>query len=87
MRVEPFRTDSPRFRFRRWRVGSVIALLALTAAELRAETFEFHVVGIECKLCAPPIQKTLAAIPGVQKARVDWRKETASVEILSLIHI
>jgi len=81
MRVEPFRTDSPRFRFRRWRVGSVIALLALTAAELRAETFEFHVVGIECKLCAPPIQKTLAAIPGVQKARVDWRKETASVEI------
>jgi copper chaperone CopZ len=60
---------------------SVIAVEGLVAAEAPAENFQFHVVGIECKLCAPPIQKALAAIPGVQKARVDWQKQTADVEI------
>jgi copper chaperone CopZ len=59
----------------------MVVLLGLVAAKSLAETFEFHVVGIECKLCAPPIQKALASIPGVQKARVDWKKETAVVEI------
>lgn len=58
-----------------------LAAVVLGAATARAETFEFHVVGIECKLCAPPIQRALAAIPGVQKARVDWKKESATVEI------
>jgi copper chaperone CopZ len=81
MRMKRLVTDQLAFLSRRLRVGSAIALLALSARELRAETFEFHVVGIECKLCAPPIQKTLSAIPGVQKARVDWKKETAAVEI------
>jgi copper chaperone CopZ/thiol-disulfide isomerase/thioredoxin len=56
-------------------------LLSLVATKTLAETFEFHVIGIECKLCAPPIQKALASIPGVREARVDWKKETAAVEI------
>ncbi len=66
---------------RRLLLASVIAVSGLLTAEASAETFQFHVVGIECKLCAPPIQKALAAIPGVQKARVDWKSQTADVEI------
>ena len=58
-----------------------IAALAIAATNAPAETFTFHVVGIECRLCASPIQKALASIPGVEKARVDWKKETAEVEI------
>src|SRR5262245_42559839 len=62
---------------RRLAVALAVALLtSLAAAAAAAETFEFQVVGIECKLCAPPIQKALAAIPGVQKARVDWKKRS-----------
>jgi len=60
---------------------AALVLLGLAATRSRAETFEFRVVGIECKLCAPPIQKALAAVPGVQKARVDWKNQTADVEI------
>src|SRR5262245_35052606 len=56
-------------------------VLGLAATVVRAETFEFHVVGIECEKCGPPIQKALAAIPGVLSARVDWKKESASVEV------
>ena len=67
--------------YRRFIVGSVIVAGSLVAARVQAETFEFHVVGIECKLCAPPIQKALASVPGVQKARVNWKKESAEVEI------
>jgi copper chaperone CopZ len=58
-----------------------VVMLSLVAMEVRAETFEFHVVGIECKLCAAPIQRALASLPNVQKVRVDWKKETADVEI------
>jgi copper chaperone CopZ len=55
--------------------------IALSSGAARADAFRFRVVGIECKLCAPPIQKALASIPGVEKARVDWKQETAEVEI------
>jgi copper chaperone CopZ len=58
-------------------IVSLGALAALTAAE----TVRFHVIGIECKLCAAPIQKALASTPGVEKATVDWKKETAEVEV------
>jgi len=58
-----------------------VFLSGLVATKALPETFEFHVVGIECKLCAPPIQKALASIPGVREARVHWKKGTAVVEI------
>jgi len=54
---------------------------ALAASPSGAETFRFHVIGIECRLCAAPIQKALASTPGVEKARVDWKKETAEVDV------
>ena len=60
---------------------SVPILLALATRPSRAETIEFHVVGIECQLCAAPIRKALASAPGVDHARVDWKRETATVEV------
>jgi copper chaperone CopZ len=60
-------------------VLSVLGLLLSLPAF--ADTFTFRVIGIECAKCAPPIQKALAATPGVQKARVDWKAGTAEVEI------
>ena len=61
----------------------VIAPLAFSAAAAaaNAENLEFHVIGIECEKCAAPIQKALARTPGVEKARVDWKRETAQVEV------
>lgn len=59
----------------------VSLLTAVAASPSRAETFRFHVIGIECELCAAPIQKALASTSGVDKARVDWKKETAEVDI------
>jgi copper chaperone CopZ len=57
------------------------AALVFVAAPAFAETVRFHVVGIECEMCAAPIQKALASTPGVEKARVDWKKESAEVEV------
>lgn len=63
------------------RLSFVVTFLAVLAASpLSAETMRFHVIGIECQLCAAPIEKALASTPGVGKARVDWKKETAEVE-------
>jgi thiol-disulfide isomerase/thioredoxin len=59
----------------------VSSLAALAAFPAQAETFRFHVIGIECQLCAVPIQKALASTPGVERARVDWKKETAEVDV------
>jgi len=62
-------------------VTSLAALAALAATTARAETVRFHVIGIECRLCAAPVQRALASTPGVEKAVVDWKKETAEVEV------
>lgn len=59
-------------------IASLALLLAIPGL---AETFRFRVIGIECAACAPPIQKALASTPGVERARVDWKSETAEVEI------
>ena len=85
MSVEARLADSVVISFPRRLVFPVAGavLLLLAAKESRAEAFEFRVVGIECKLCAAPIQKALASVPGVRKARVDWKKESAEVEIPS----
>jgi copper chaperone CopZ len=59
----------------------IVVSLGALPASTAAETVRFHVIGIECKLCAAPIQKALASTPGVEKATVDWKKETAEVEV------
>jgi copper chaperone CopZ len=59
----------------------VSLLSAFSALPSQAETFQFHVVGIECSQCAAPIRQALLATAGIEKAQVDWKKETARVEI------
>jgi copper chaperone CopZ len=58
-----------------------LALLFLAAVSAAAETFTFHVVGIDCAMCAPPIVKALAAVGGVRSARVDAKANTATVDV------
>jgi thiol-disulfide isomerase/thioredoxin len=59
----------------------VSLLAAFAALPSQAETFQFHVVGIECERCAAPIRRALMATSGIERARVDWKKEAAEVEI------
>ena len=59
-----------------------LAILLFTAASAAAaETFTFTVVGMDCAACGPPIVKTLNAVDGVQNAKVDWKSQTATVEL------
>jgi copper chaperone CopZ len=58
-----------------------ILLFAGAAAAASAETFTFTVVGMDCAACGPPIVRTLAAIDGVKNAKVDWKSQTATVEL------
>jgi copper chaperone CopZ len=55
--------------------------LLLFAFSASAETFTFTVVGMDCAACGPPIVKTLSAVEGVKSARVDWKSQTATVEL------
>lgn len=55
----------------------LIVLLALPAAA--DEAFTFKVIGIDCAACAPPIVKVLQSVPGVSRASVDTKKNTATV--------
>ena len=58
-----------------------ILLFAGAATAASAETFTFTVVGMDCSACGPPIVRTLAAIDGVKNAKVDWKSQTATVEL------
>jgi|ERR1041385_2125564 copper chaperone CopZ len=40
----------------------------------------FKVLGIDCALCAPPVKKALASIPGVTSVKVDANAKTATIE-------
>jgi copper chaperone CopZ len=60
-----------------------VLLLALAATMASAETFSFAIVGMDCAGCGPPIVKTLNAIEGVKNAKVDWKAQTATVELAS----
>lgn len=46
-----------------------------------AATLTFKVLGIDCAMCAPPVKKALAAIPGVTNVRVDTDAKTATVDV------
>ena len=59
----------------------VLAGAFLVAAPCAAETFQFTVIGIDCKDCAPPILKALRAVPGVGGVKLDWKAGVAVVEI------
>lgn len=61
----------------------LVALLALSLvpAILRAETFTFTVVGIDCEHCVPPLLKALRAVPGVGSPAVEWKRGEVRVEI------
>ena len=48
-------------------------------ALLLASTPTFKVLGIDCALCAPPVKKALASVPGVTNVRVDTGAKTATV--------
>lgn len=80
MRLESHLSRSLVDVVRRATAGAIV-LMGVIAADAMGDAFEFRVVGIECKLCAPPIQKALAAVRGVGNARVDWKKGMATVEI------
>lgn len=60
-----------------------VLLFAGAATTASAETFTFSVVGMDCAACGPPIVKTLAAVDGVKNAKVDWKSQTATVELPS----
>jgi copper chaperone CopZ/thiol-disulfide isomerase/thioredoxin len=60
---------------------SLLLVWAMAAPASAAETFQFTVLGIDCKECAPPIVKALNGIKGVQNAKLDWRAGLATVEI------
>jgi thiol-disulfide isomerase/thioredoxin len=68
-----------RWRNQRLWIALAIGLIALPASA--DETFQFTVLGIDCKECAPPILKALNAIKGVRNARLDWKKGLATVEL------
>ncbi|MFL6245720.1 MAG: thioredoxin domain-containing protein [Thermoanaerobaculia bacterium] len=55
--------------------------ILLFASAASAETFTFTVIGMDCAECGPPIVKTLKAIDGVKSAKVDWKSETATVDV------
>jgi len=61
----------------------ILLLLALLASVplFADETFTFKVIGIDCAACAPPIMKALSAVPGVSKATVDAKAQTATVQL------
>jgi copper chaperone CopZ len=60
----------------------VITLLLLgAAATAAADTLTFHVVGIDCPACAPPIVKALNSVQGVTRANVDTKRKTATVDV------
>jgi copper chaperone CopZ len=40
----------------------------------------FKVLGIDCALCAPPVKKALASVPGVTSVHVDAAAKTATIE-------
>jgi len=42
------------------------------------ETIRFPVEGMTCGVCVNRIERTLRALPGVHRVRVDLRRETAS---------
>jgi len=56
-------------------------LLLVTALPAAADTVTFKVVGIDCAACAPPIVRALSGVEGVQKATVDAKAQTATVEV------
>lgn len=58
----------------------LLAIL-LFASAAAAEPFTFTIVGMDCAACGPPIVKTLTAVEGVKSAKVDWKSETATVDV------
>ena len=55
--------------------------LLLVSLPLAAEQVSFTVVGIDCEDCVGPITKALKAVPGVQSAKLDWKKAIATVDV------
>lgn len=53
----------------------------ITPALLLAASLTFKVIGIDCNLCAPPVKKALASIPGVTNVRVDTNAKTATIDV------
>ncbi|HEX3581810.1 MAG TPA: thioredoxin domain-containing protein [Thermoanaerobaculia bacterium] len=53
----------------------------MTRIALLVLTLTFHVVGIDCDRCAPPLVKALTSVDGVKNARVDANAKTATVEV------
>jgi Cu+-exporting ATPase len=43
------------------------------------ETIRFPVEGMTCGVCVNRIERTVRALPGVHRVRVDLRRETAAV--------
>lgn len=62
-------------------VGLSLLLTIFAAGVAAADTLTFHVVGIDCALCAPPIVKALTAVEGVKSAHVDAKAKTATVDV------
>ncbi|HEX8172030.1 MAG TPA: thioredoxin domain-containing protein [Thermoanaerobaculia bacterium] len=61
--------------------AALTLLLLLAALPAFAEELTFKVIGIDCAACAPPIVKALSAVPGVTRATVDAKKQTATVTL------
>src|SRR5258707_13789428 len=61
----------------------MLLVLALLATPAFADSLTFKVIGIDCALCAPPVKKALATVPGVTNVKVDTDAKTATVDVPS----
>lgn len=71
----------------RFILASLLLLFALVVpATAAAETFQFTVLGIDCKECAAPIVKALKGLKGTNNVKLDWKAGVASVELPQEFH-
>ncbi|HJQ41349.1 MAG TPA: thioredoxin domain-containing protein [Thermoanaerobaculia bacterium] len=59
----------------------VLIPILFAATTLAAESLTFHVVGVDCAECGPPLIKALKRVDGVKSASVDAKKMTATVDV------
>ncbi|HVE65876.1 MAG TPA: cation transporter, partial [Thermoanaerobaculia bacterium] len=62
-------------------LAPLMLLFAVVPATAAAESFQFTVLGIDCKECAGPIVKALGGLKGARDVKLDWKAGVASVDI------
>ena len=58
----------------------LVALLPLVSLAAAQQTAVLDVQSMTCSLCPVTVKKSLEMVPGVNQARVDFNKKTATVK-------